>query len=68
MTILFVAVGLGTTGVTRQIVNDCGFVVSVEEIRILVPRGSNPQHPTIESHLSDSLFIHFETSLRFQNL
>lgn len=46
MIILFEAVGLGTTGVTKQIVNDCGFVVSVEEIRIFVPRGSNPQHPT----------------------
>lgn len=58
MLILFETVGLGTTEVARQIVNDYGFVVSVEEIRILVPRGSNPQHLTIwESHICGSLFL-----------
>lgn len=46
MEILFETVGMGTIGVTKQIVSDRGFVVSVEEIRIFVPRGSNPQHPT----------------------
>lgn len=58
MVILFVAVAMGTTGVTKQIVNDCGFVVSVEEIRIIVPRGSNPRHPATESHLLVALFYY----------
>lgn len=48
---LFELVAMGTIGVAKQIVNDCGFVVSVEEIRIIVPRGSNPRRPAIESHL-----------------
>lgn len=56
MIILFEAVGLGTTGVTKQIVNDFGFVVSVEEIRIFVPRGSNPQHPAIKRVVLAALF------------